>query len=309
MTEIRINEPTPSALRGILRWLGDHVGGRFRERPEDPLPPTRLVASRLYLPGDRLKGFLESTGGSQIDALGPTGLLPPTAPAMWKTALALELLRVRGFPFPVKGLVVMDAESVFLRPLPASETASMCLEVAEVEAGGAGVRVAIRSEVRNGRGLLCQEGLTNLLFLSGNRSDGRPREGPESDGKRWKEVERWRVGPGLARRFARISTDFNPVHLSTLTARALGYRRPILHGACIQAMTAHAIIGSHLRGDPQKLRKLKIRFRAPFWLPGEAVLAVEERSSPGPTAFRILPGPGATRSIAEGHFVGDAGQG
>ena len=309
MNELRIDDPTPSALGGIFRWLGEHVTGQLRDGDSDGAAPDRVTAPRLYVPSDRLQAFLESTGGSEIASLGPTGWLPPTAPAMWKTALALDLLRAHGFPFPLKGLVVMDSESAFIRPVAASESAAMSLELAEVEEGSAGVRVGIRGEVRNQRGQICQEGRTNLLFLSGRRSPRVEREDPPSENGRWKEIERWRVGPGLARRFARISTDYNPVHLSTLTARALGYRRPILHGACIQAMAAHAIINSRLGGDPQKLRKLWIRFRAPFWLPGQAVLAVEENASSGRVAFRILPAPGEARSIAEGHFVGEAAQG
>jgi acyl dehydratase len=40
----------------------------------------------------------------------------------------------------------------------------------------------------------------------------------------------WRLPGDLGRRYAAVSGDHNPLHLHPLTARPLGYRRPIAHG-------------------------------------------------------------------------------
>lgn len=40
----------------------------------------------------------------------------------------------------------------------------------------------------------------------------------------------WDLPGTLGRRYARVSGDWNPIHLSSLTARPFGYRRPIAHG-------------------------------------------------------------------------------
>ena len=42
--------------------------------------------------------------------------------------------------------------------------------------------------------------------------------------------QRWRLAPDLGRRYAAVSGDFNPIHLSPATSRLFGFRRPIIHG-------------------------------------------------------------------------------
>ena len=51
---------------------------------------------------------------------------------------------------------------------------------------------------------------------------------PPADG--WGELARWELPAGAGRRYARVSGDYNPIHLWALTARPFGFRAPILHG-------------------------------------------------------------------------------
>ncbi|MEL6349641.1 MAG: MaoC/PaaZ C-terminal domain-containing protein, partial [Myxococcota bacterium] len=45
----------------------------------------------------------------------------------------------------------------------------------------------------------------------------------------------WRLPENLGRKYARISGDYNPIHLSALTARPFGFRRAIIHGMWTKA--------------------------------------------------------------------------
>jgi acyl dehydratase len=89
-------------------------------------------------------------------------------------------------------------------------------------------------------------------------------------------VARWSLRGDAGRRYAAVSGDWNPIHLWSVTARPFGFRRPILHGFCTQAMVAHALIQHRLGGDAAALRRLRIAFRAPLPLPGSARLLVGE---------------------------------
>lgn len=40
----------------------------------------------------------------------------------------------------------------------------------------------------------------------------------------------WQLGVDTGRAYASVSGDFNPIHLSVLSAKALGMRRSIAHG-------------------------------------------------------------------------------
>ena len=60
----------------------------------------------------------------------------------------------------------------------------------------------------------------------------------------WTDVEvgdlpvgtiRWRVPDDIGRRYAKVSGDVNPIHMSSLTAKALGFKRAIAHGMWVKA--------------------------------------------------------------------------
>ncbi len=62
--------------------------------------------------------------------------------------------------------------------------------------------------------------------------DERP-AAPADDRPTWRPpvpTASWRLGADTGRRYAEVSGDRNPVHLSRLTARLFGFRRPIAHG-------------------------------------------------------------------------------
>ena len=63
--------------------------------------------------------------------------------------------------------------------------------------------------------------------------------------------------PDAARRYARLSGDFNPIHLWHWSARLFGQRQPILHGMASAALLCQAL--------PQQLQSLTLRFRKPVY--------------------------------------------
>ena len=85
----------------------------------------------------------------------------------------------------------------------------------------------------------------------------------------------------------RLSGDWNPLHVDPATARAAGFDRPILHGLCTYALAGRAVLAGLLNNAPQRLRRLNVRFSAPFY-PGETLevrLWREGEASAGFQAF------------------------
>ena len=101
--------------------------------------------------------------------------------------------------------------------------------------------------------------------------------------------------------WASVSGDWNPIHLWSWTARPFGFRRPILHGFCTEAMVAHALIRHRLGGDPAALRRLRIAFRAPLPLPASVRLLTGEGI--GSRWFRVAELDGE-KVFAEGTWAG-----
>lgn len=68
----------------------------------------------------------------------------------------------------------------------------------------------------------------------------------------------------------RLSGDYNPLHVDPDVAHAAGFNRPILHGLCTYALAGRAVLAGLLDNAPQRLRRLNVRFSAPFH-PGETL--------------------------------------
>lgn len=77
-------------------------------------------------------------------------------------------------------------------------------------------------------------------------------------------VPELRVLPGrfLPNRYAGASGDFNPIHVDPESAKALGQPSNILHGLYMMSVLARAV-GDVGDGDPRRLKRLAVQFKAP----------------------------------------------
>ncbi|MEC8228945.1 MAG: MaoC/PaaZ C-terminal domain-containing protein, partial [Pseudomonadota bacterium] len=75
---------------------------------------------------------------------------------------------------------------------------------------------------------------------------------------------------GLIRHYARVSGDYNPIHLSQVTAKLFGFKRAIAHGMWTAARVISDLQASHqLNGQ-----EIDIQFKRPLFLPGKAKAVV-----------------------------------
>lgn len=103
---------------------------------------------------------------------------------------------------------------------------------------------------------------------------------------------RWHLDAATGRRYAAVSGDHNPIHLSALTAKAFGFPRAIAHGM-YTASRALAQVGPS-RGEAFDWT---VEFASPVLLPGTVDVAVSprpHRSTSSPSA--ATPHPRASSS-------------
>jgi acyl dehydratase len=72
----------------------------------------------------------------------------------------------------------------------------------------------------------------------------------------------WRAEPADARAYAAVSGDRNPIHTSTLAAKAFGFRRRIAHGMWTKARCL-----AQLAGRLPDSYVVDVSFQAPLLLP------------------------------------------
>lgn len=291
-----------------LRDLGRLALRSLRARGEGerpPVAPRRRVAverSGVVLHPRKVAAYLRATAGEGIAAFAGEGaVVPPTYCATWEAGLVLELLLQLDTPLPAGGVVHLETELLPLRLLRPGDRARCRVELERSEATPRGVRLTVSQRAWNAAGHLCSQG--SSVYLVRARDDGPrpPRDDTPTDLSGWKELARWELRSGAGRRYARASGDYNPIHLWGWTARPFGFRRPVLHGFCTQAMVAHALAERRFGGDPGALRRLRAAFRAPVLLPAQLRLLVREDGAAG--SFRVVDGAGE-RVHAEGSWLG-----
>ncbi|MDF1662935.1 MAG: MaoC/PaaZ C-terminal domain-containing protein, partial [Planctomycetota bacterium] len=71
-------------------------------------------------------------------------------------------------------------------------------------------------------------------------------------------------------RYADASLDNNPIHTDKAVAKMAGLPNIILQGLCTMAFTSQALVKNCAGGDPERLKKMSVRFTKPV-LPGDEI--------------------------------------
>jgi acyl dehydratase len=81
----------------------------------------------------------------------------------------------------------------------------------------------------------------------------------------------WSLDSASGRRYAAVSGDWNPIHLSRWTAKLMGMRTPIIHGMHTVAKSCAALEDA----TGKRVTAISARFTAPIPLPGRASLSAD----------------------------------
>lgn len=87
-------------------------------------------------------------------------------------------------------------------------------------------------------------------------------------------LAQWTLDTAAGRRYARLSGDWNPIHLTGWSACLMGMRAPIIHGMHTLA-TACAVLEN---ASGRRAASIACRFRSPVALGGSAVLRSTSRT-------------------------------
>jgi acyl dehydratase len=98
------------------------------------------------------------------------------------------------------------------------------------------------------------------------------------------------IDPTHPARYAEASGDDNPIHLDEAVAQAAGLPTVILHGLCTMAMAVRGVVDELLGGDPERLRRVAVRFSRPV-LPGHELTTevfAAGSTSAGRNAYHLI---------------------
>ncbi|WP_194791715.1 MaoC family dehydratase [Pseudomonas sp. UFMG81] len=238
----------------------------------------RISGSRL--PEQGLRCFLRVDTGNlaayrRLCHFADDGRLPGTYPHIMAFALQLQLLTAHGFPFPLLGMVHLHNRIDVLRPLGGIDGLRFSVHAENLKPHEKGGTFDLITEAEDGLGLLWRE--NSRMLVRGLKLEGNRHAATESEPAEMPEATRWYADSDIGRRYARVCGDYNPIHLSAVSARLFGFPKAIAHGMWSKAMALAALQG-HL---PKAGYSFEVDFRKPVRLPSEVVLSASAAAPEG----------------------------
>jgi len=224
-------------------------------RPDVQVERTRLAAY------DRVCGF----------ALRDE--LPATYLHVLFFPLQVVLMADRSFPLALPGLVHVRNRILTHRPVDAGEVLSLSARARALRPHPKGAQVDLVGEVRVGEELVW-EGISTYLARGASAAgevDPETHPGVELAADAIPNAV-WHVPADMGRRYASVSGDVNPMHLSSLAAKAFGFPRALVHGMWTKAHVLAAL-------EPRlpAAYAVDVAFSQPLLLPAIANLVAVQR--------------------------------
>jgi acyl dehydratase len=249
------------------------------------LPDTRVARTGVEVDPTRLAAYNRVCGFAVSD------VLPPTYPHMLAFPLQLALMSDRSFPFGLPGLVHVRNRIEVLRAIGADEPLDLEVWAERLARHRSGATADLCTSV-SVAGEEVWRGRSTYLSRGATAPDG----APESDASvaigEVRPVATWRIPADAGRRYAKVSGDVNPIHMSSLAAKAFGFKRAIAHGMWVKARALAALTGRL----PDALG-VDVGFQKPLFLPSTVRLATAEAGGGWDLAVR-------SASSGTGHLVG-----
>jgi hypothetical protein len=235
------------AVLGLLPGVGPARRG-------DGLPDSELLVRGVGVDRDHLAAYNRVCGFRLADSL------PATYPHIMAFPLALRLMTLPEFPFPLVGLVHVANRITIARPIDAAEPLDISVRAADLRAHDRGRQVDVVVTATSA-GEPVWRGVSTYLrreraTTGGERRGAGDRPAPPA------ASARWRVEPRVGTDYAGVSGDRNPIHTSRIGARLLGFPRPIAHGMWSKARCLAA-----LEGRLPDAYTVEVSFKLPIPLP------------------------------------------
>lgn len=169
-------------------------------------------------------------------------VLPATYLHVLVFPLQVALMVDRRFPLALASLVHVRNRILQHRPVDAAELLNLRSSARALRPHAKGAQVELVGEVRVGRELVWEGFSTYLSRGASVPGEIAPEETVTADlGSDAPAQAVWDVPGDMGRRYAAVSGDVNPMHLSSLAAKAFGYPRALVHGMWTKAHALAAI--------------------------------------------------------------------
>ncbi|WP_309079876.1 MaoC/PaaZ C-terminal domain-containing protein [Zhihengliuella sp.] len=278
------------------------LGRSARGAGGQELPPVAHRVGGVRAERSRLARYQRLMGDTLRDSLPSVfvhGLAFP---------IAMGVLVADDFPLPLLGMVHLANRVEHRRTIGADEALTVTAWAENLRPHFAGTQVDVVAEVSAPGGAdgdasaagagsdVVWRGVSTYLARGVDAPGAvRPQRPSRPDFDAPMRTGQWRLPADTGREYASILGDWNPIHLSSLSARALGMKRHIAHGmySAGRALASTAPVAGGYTWS--------IEFEAPVFLPATVQFAVADAAEAGPGALQFT---GFKRGASRPYFSG-----
>lgn len=242
------------------------------------LPQAPVLASHPGITLEQVEQYRALFGGEVFDGVHRRSL-PSVLVHIAAFPVQMALMSQDDFPLQLMGMVHLSNQVEHHQPIGAEEALQILARAENLRAHRRGTQVDIVVEIFSADVDVTADGGTQPLWSSvstylnrGTYLAGKPDRNDEQ-GPAFvppTKTASWKLGTDAGRAYAAVSGDYNPIHVSSLGAKALGMPSAIVHGMYSA--------GRMLEGrEPEQAgHRWSIHFEAPVTLPATVAFAAEE---------------------------------
>jgi acyl dehydratase len=213
---------------------------------------------------DNPRFFDERTAGGIVapPMFGVTVTWDSVMGALADPAAQVDLLR----------LLHGEQDMEFPSPVRPGDEISSTAKVASIETKASGETMVLEIVAHNQRGECVQKTVFTVFIRTpgaGAKSSTEARQ-PEPERGAPIAVVSQTIDKDQTYRYAEASGDRNPIHTDVTVAKMAGLPGIIVHGLCTMAFTSKVMIDTLCGGDPNRLKRLRVRFARPV-PPGQTI--------------------------------------
>ena len=253
----------PSIISCYFKFLFSRKKGL---RPGESLPVITATWNNVKVDRNNLNAYAATCG------LAVSGHLPPLYPHIISAPIHTTMLSHKDFPLPMMGSIHHRNHIIQHRQIHTDETLDIFCNVETKRNISKGLEFDIMTNVTVS-GEPVWDSITTVFIRGKFGEPDKPSELSNiSSSPEAKLKAEWFVPAGTGRKYAKITGDYNPIHMSPLSAKLFGFKRDIAHGM----WTLANAIGRMPLTLNNKPVKIDAAFKGPMFMNNKAKLNVFE---------------------------------
>ncbi|HYR25760.1 MAG TPA: MaoC/PaaZ C-terminal domain-containing protein [Aquabacterium sp.] len=248
--------PSPLALN-----LGALRSSTRRLRAVQALPEVTYVRPRVVVEARRVAAYAKVCGFASAHGV------PLLFPHLEAFPLAMMLFGSRVFPWPAMGIVHLANHVRQHQPITVGDVLRVEVRTGELYTHDKGQVFTLHARALRDDAVVWESTWT-FLRMGVRQPVGDAFVCAIDDSAPLSRQADFYAGAGIGRTYGRVSGDINPIHLSAITAKFLGFRRAIAHGMWTQARA----LATLMPREPVSHAEVLVEFKKPLFLPARASL-------------------------------------